>query len=124
MSADREAAGQSEIKELAERLFRHQYDLLSAVARDYPDSGFHRNNLAWLAARCHRELDAALVNGEKAVELTPDYPGYLDTLAEVHFQRGNRQRAVELEQRVVRMAPRNKTFRDQLERFEQAPLPE
>ena len=116
-------AGGDEANKLATELFDRQFKLLDAVVQRYPDGAFHRNNLAWLAARCHEHLDEALAHAERAVKLAPDNPSYIDTLAEVHFHRGNRDEALKLERRAVEMAPKNKTFREQLARFESAPLP-
>src|SRR5205807_1085485 len=86
--------------------------------RDYPQSATNHNTLAWLGALCRRHLDAAEEHANTAVKLTPDNAGYLDTLAEVNFQRGNAARAKELMQRCVELEPKNDYFRKQLKRIE------
>ena len=58
----------------------------------------------------------------------PDATGYLDTLAEVHFQRGDKDDAIALMKRVIKLAPDNKFYPAQLRRMEagdpKAELPE
>ncbi|HXG12652.1 MAG TPA: hypothetical protein VNK04_23040 [Gemmataceae bacterium] len=100
-------------------------DLLSKVAAvhekvlaDYPQSAASHNSLAWMLACCRRQLDKALQHARKAVELAPEQAGYLDTLAEVHFQRGEQQKAIELMKKCLAMEPTRGFFRRQLKRFE------
>ena len=109
-------------KELAQQLFDRSYASLAKVIEVYPESAFHRNNLAWLSARCRRQLDQALAHAQEAVRLQPENPSYLDTLAEVHFQRGDREQAIRWSQAAVKLSPRYKAFQDQLARFQTAPL--
>lgn len=108
----------------AEILFEQTFTALSAVLDKYPDSAFHRNNLAWVSARCHRRLDVALEHARRAVELSPTTASYTDTLAEVHFHRGDRDEAIRLARRAIELSPRYKPFQEQLERFQRAPLPQ
>jgi tetratricopeptide (TPR) repeat protein len=115
-----DAAGQ---KELADRLFQQTYDKLSAVVAQYPECPLHLNNLAWVSARCRRQLDKALELATRSTKLAPTTPNYLDTLAEIHFQRGDRETAVRLSERAVQMGVRQKVYRDQLTRFQNEKLP-
>ncbi|MCS7049883.1 MAG: hypothetical protein NZ483_11405 [Verrucomicrobiae bacterium] len=82
-----------------------------------PDSAELHNNLAWLLAVSRVRLDEALHHAQRAVELEPRQPAYLDTLAEVHFQRGDRQKALELIARCIELDPESTYFRDQEQRF-------
>lgn len=107
----------------ADKLFNETFDSMSRVLTEYPNSAFHRNNMAWVAARCRRRLDEALEHASRAVELSPESASYFDTLAEVHFQRGNREEAVKNSQRAVSISPRYKPFQVQLHRFQNDPLP-
>ena len=61
----------------------------------FPDSPMLHNQLAWLLAKCHRRLDVALDHAKKAMALHPRHFEYLDTLAEVHFHRGDRAAAMD-----------------------------
>jgi tetratricopeptide (TPR) repeat protein len=93
-----------------------------AAIREFPASADLRNSLAWLMVNCNRDLDAALTNATKAVELSPKAAGYIDTLAEVHFRRKDRPKAVELMKRCLELDPTNPYFRKQLARFESKPF--
>jgi tetratricopeptide (TPR) repeat protein len=114
-------------KKAADDLFERCWALHEKLAADYPKSGFAHNSLAWLGAGCRRHLDAALEHARKAAELAPGQAGYLDTLAEVHFQRGDKGRAVELMRKCLALDGKNGYYRRQLERFEAgdrlAPIP-
>jgi tetratricopeptide (TPR) repeat protein len=105
-------------KKEADELFARVYAAQDAVCKQHPDSGWARNNTAWLAVRCKRNLDAALEHARKAVELEPDMSSHLDTLAEVHFQRGDKDKAVELEKKCVAMQPAYEYFRKQVKRLQ------
>jgi tetratricopeptide (TPR) repeat protein len=111
----------------ADALFERCLAVQLKLCRDYPGYAGCHNSVAWLSAACRRNLDEALKHAQKAVELAPESPGHLDTLAEVYFQRGDREKAVELERKVLQMAPQRVYFRKQLQRLEagdpKAPLP-
>lgn len=115
-------------KKDADALFKQVWDVYAGLIADHPDSGWARYSAAWLAAGCHRELDAALVHAKKAVELDPDAKAYREALAEIHFRRGDRDKAVGLMKELAAADPRNHHFRRQLDRYFTAafdsPLPE
>jgi tetratricopeptide (TPR) repeat protein len=114
--ADLERAGE---KERAAQLFDQIYSAIEKGSQDFPNCADAHNQLAWLAARCRRRLDEALTHSQKAVELAPLVPSYLDTLAEVYFQRGNTAKAIELMKKCLKMPSANVGFyRQQLVRFE------
>jgi tetratricopeptide (TPR) repeat protein len=114
-------------KKAADELFERCWGLHEKLAADYPRSAFAHNSLAWLAAGCRRRLDTALEHAQKAVELAPGQAGYLDTLAEAHFQRGDKDQAIELMRKCLALDGKNGYYRKQLERFEAgdrlAPIP-
>lgn len=101
----------------ADEIFTRVWDAHERVCHDYPGSAGHHNAAAWLAARCRRKLDAALTHARRAVELVPDKAIYLDTLAEVHFQRGETDRAVEFAKRCTKLEPAEPYYRDQQARY-------
>jgi predicted Zn-dependent protease len=105
-------------KKEAAALFERSYEVHAKVCRDYPRCAWAHNSAAWLSACCRRNLDKALEHAQKAIELAPDNAGYLDTLAEVHFQRGDKDKAVALQKRVIELDPRKPYFRKQLKRLE------
>ena len=101
----------------AERVFRPFFDHARALCRKYPKGAQLHNRTAWLAARCKRELAAALAHAERAVALAPDRDAFLDTLAEVHFVRGDRKRAIQLMRKCLEMSPGQEWYQKQLKRF-------
>jgi tetratricopeptide (TPR) repeat protein len=107
----------------ADDLYERAYAIHAPLAQKFPESPSLRNNVAWLSAISHQRLDEALVHAQKAVELSPSGPNYLDTLAEVYFQKGERPKAVEYAKKVLELAPSNKLFAERLKHFENDPLP-
>lgn len=107
----------------ADALYERAYAVHAPLAQKFPDSAPCRNNVAWLSAVCHQRLEEALAHAQKAVELAPNTPSYLDTLAEVHFQKGDRPKAIEFAKKVLELAPSNKLFAERLKHFENDPLP-
>jgi tetratricopeptide (TPR) repeat protein len=105
-------------KQDADELFDKVFAQWEQHVTDYPRWARGRNLLAWLCARCRRNLDKALTHAQKAVELHPKSATYLDTLAEVHFQRADQARAIELMRRCIDLDPQREFFRGQLKRFQ------
>jgi tetratricopeptide (TPR) repeat protein len=102
----------------AEQVFAACFARYDRVCREFPRAAAHHNGLAWLAARCGRRLDDAIRHAEAAVRLDPEQAAYVDTLAEVHFRRGNRGQAIALARRAVELEPENSQFRARLQQFE------
>jgi tetratricopeptide (TPR) repeat protein len=93
-----------------------------AALKEYGSSADLRNALAWTMVNCNRDLDAALAHATKAVEVAPKTAGYIDTLAEVHFRKKDRAKALELMRQCAALDPTNPYYRKQLERFEKKPF--
>jgi tetratricopeptide (TPR) repeat protein len=106
----------------ADAFFARQLDTYKKVCDRYPNAADLHNALAWTAARCGRALDTALDHAKKAVALRPDRAAYLDTLAEVHFRRGERPQAIEQILKAIDLEPTDAYLRAQLKRFE-SPTP-
>jgi tetratricopeptide (TPR) repeat protein len=102
----------------ADALFERTFASWRALGKQYPRCARFHNALGWLGARCRRQLDAALDHARQAVRLDPNHAGYLDTLAEVQFQRGENAEAVRLMRRCIELAPEREYYRNQLKRFE------
>lgn len=102
----------------ADALYARSQGAYEDLCKAHPTSAFAHNSAAWLAACCRRDLDAALTHAQKATELSPQFAGYRDTLAEVHFQRGDKATAIALIKECQRMEPANQYFAKQLQRFE------
>jgi hypothetical protein len=74
----------------AGEVFASVFDTYAKLLEDYPDWAQGHNQLAWLCGRCRRKLDLALTHAQRALTLEPKHAGYRDTLAELHFQRGDK----------------------------------
>ena len=91
------------------------------LARDEVDPTL-LNNLAWILATgedpAREELDVALRLARRAVADTGrSQPNILDTLAEVHFQRGEREDAVLVIEEAMALDPDEPYYRGQRDRF-------
>lgn len=102
----------------ADRLFGNLATFYTDLFQNYPDSPLHHNNYAWLCVCSNRRSDAMLRHAEKAVSLRPNSSSYLDTLATIVFERGQKQRAVKLSRRCVELNPVKRHYRDQMRKFE------
>lgn len=86
-----------------------------------PREPHHYNALAWFCALLGRHLEEAVHAAERALELSPAEPAFLDTLAEVRFRRGEAAAAAATIRRVIDVCPfANDYYRHQLDRFEAA----
>ena len=101
----------------ADELFHTTFTHLREICHDFPQSALHHNNLAWMSARCNRQLDEAHQLAARAVELRPTSAAYLDTLAEVSFRLGKIADAISYERRCVEIEPDNAHYQSQLSRF-------
>ena len=80
-----------------------------------PDNPVALNNLAWTSMKLGKS--GALELAERANELSPDQPAFMDTLATILAQRKELRRAIEIQQRAVALQPQNNTFRLSLARM-------
>jgi tetratricopeptide (TPR) repeat protein len=106
----------------ADALFIPAFDRLSEIVKQYPNSRTYLNELAWTSACCNRRLDEALAAATRAVDLDPTDYQTIDTLAEVHFRRGERRAAITIEQSAIRRS-NDPYLQRQLQRFENGPVP-
>jgi hypothetical protein len=108
----------------AQALFEQHYQRHRRFHEQFPESAAGMNGLAWLCAMSGQRLDEALSLAQEAVKRKPQQAAYLDTLAEVHFQRGDRPQAVEWARQAAELAPRHAEIQRRLKRFRSDPLPE
>ncbi len=73
-----------------------------------PKDAMAHNNLAWLLRAS--DPKAALRHAEKAVELAPNSPDLLDTLAMVLFEQGDDTRALRMIERALKQRPGDATL--------------
>ena len=107
-------AGQSE---LADRLFAQASGFYFDILEKYPDSPLHLNNFAWFSVTSIRHLKFSKGHAEKAVEERPNNSSYLDTLAEICFQTGEINRAVELIEKCIQINPVKPHYQQQARKF-------
>jgi len=75
------------------------------------------NALAWYAATHDLYLSDALIAAQRAVALEPENSNILDTLAEVHFRRGEIGQAIAVAERALTLSPDDPYLQGQLARF-------
>jgi tetratricopeptide (TPR) repeat protein len=102
----------------AAELFEQTLTPWEKVCDDYPRSAEAHNSAAWLSACCRRNLDQALAHALKAIELEPGAAGFHDTLAEIYFQRGDKEKALAEQKKAIELNPKRDYFRKQLRRIE------
>lgn len=106
-----------------DRWFEDTWKHMEEVIARYPHSDNTRNTAAWFASRAVRRLDEAERHLAVALDARPDQPAYLDTMAEIEFARGNREKALEWSTRAVNLEPDDTQIRRQHERFRSEALP-
>ena len=104
----------------ADILYKRVAGAYAKLCDAYPGGGPLHNLYAWSAAKCRRELDAALAHAKRAVTLQPTNTASLDTLAETHFQRGELTEAIVVMSRCVELEPDEPRHKEQVERFRKA----
>lgn len=82
-----------------------------------PGSARAWNNLAWLRAKTRTAPDEALEAAHRAIEIDGARASYQDTLAEVHFVRGEMPLALRAIRRALELEPDHEYYAKQLARF-------
>lgn len=86
-----------------------------AVLRIQPDSPLALNNLAWVTMQLKK--NGALAYAERANQLAPKQPQFMDTLALLLSANGEHARAIELETQATNLQPTNNALRLNLARI-------
>jgi tetratricopeptide (TPR) repeat protein len=103
--------------------YRQCEELYRAQMARQPDAASPYNNLAWFLVTHDLRLDEALELSQKSIELAPDTDAYLDTLAEIHYRRGEHDKAIEAINKVFDLDPKPRHliyFEQQRDKFEKA----
>jgi putative PEP-CTERM system TPR-repeat lipoprotein len=83
--------------------------LYQGVLQMQPDSALALNNLAWVTLQLQK--DGALAYAEKANQLAPKQPQFMDTLAMVLSAKGEHAKAIELQTQAVTLQPANNALK-------------
>ena len=86
----------------------------------HPEDPGTLNAFAWFAATQGVALEEATAVARKAVKLSDNSPGLLDTLAEVYYARGLHQDAIATIREAITQEPDDTYFQGQLTKFEKA----
>lgn len=114
---------ESPFTELHNELFEISWKKITSSLDKFPDADNTMNTAVWFASRSARRLDEAKKLQERAIELYPRSPAYLDTLAEVYFAMGNRPEAIRLGELALRYMPHDPMIIRQYERFLHGAMP-
>jgi tetratricopeptide (TPR) repeat protein len=113
----------AELTDEADDLVENCFQVYAQAVQQFPESANLHNQAAWVAAIAGHRLDDALPLAEEAVRLAPENAAYADTLAEVHFARGDRDKAIEWSRRSLALDPDSKLHAERLESFKTRELP-
>jgi len=114
---------QAGLVKLHDEAFGKAWKAMEAVIARFPACENSRNSAAWLASRANRNLDEAETYLAVALKTNPHQAAYLDTMAEVHFALGDREKALEFSARGLREDPVDLQLIRQFQRFKSAPFP-
>lgn len=96
-------------------------DIFKEVIRLDPKSSDAYNNAAFVLTQNEKcgasDLQLAEGYAQMARKLDPKNPDYIDTLAEVHFRKGNPSLAQSLIREAIKLAPERDFYKNQLRKF-------
>lgn len=78
------------------------------------------NRLAWFHVVDNKNLDRGVELSKRSLEIRPDTPAYLDTLAELYYRNKQPVKSIPLIQRAIELEPSNRYYRVQLDKFKRA----
>ncbi|MCW1886386.1 hypothetical protein OKA04_16735 [Luteolibacter flavescens] len=111
------------LTKLHDDIFQRMWTSVTKRIEQFPECDNSRNSAAWLASRASRNLDEAEAFLTKALERHPLQAAYLDTMAEVEFARGDREKAVEFSTRSLKGGALDFQLIRQHRRFVEGPFP-
>ncbi len=103
--------------------FASNWERMMTQLVTYPDADNSANSAGWLASRAQRKLNEAETLLKKSLAIRPEQSAYLDTMAEIQFARGKREKALEWSDRAVNSTPQDLMLRRQNKRFRIGKLP-
>ncbi len=103
-------------------LIRNEVQMAREKIDEEKDNAAAYNQLAWLVANTEGDLDEALKDSQRSLEILRegndrDTGGYYDTLGRVYFAKGDFQNAVTYQTKAAELEPHSGLIRRQLELF-------
>jgi len=109
-----------EQRQRAARLVQKAAARIKEEIGEDPNDANAYNQYAWLVGNTEGNLDEALKFSRMSLELSPNNAAYLDTLAHVHFARGELEEAVRIQTKAVQLEPHSGLLLKELQRFRTA----
>jgi tetratricopeptide (TPR) repeat protein len=89
-----------------------------ALIEQAPDETMFLNQWAWLVSNTEGDFAKAVEHSQHSLELSPEEPSFLDTLARCYYAAGDLENAVKTQRRAVELAPQYGVMKRQLAQFE------
>ncbi|HDL60215.1 MAG TPA: hypothetical protein ENH14_02040, partial [candidate division WOR-3 bacterium] len=102
---------------LAELEYSRAITIMDEALKEKPNDPYLLNNIAWFMGLRGIRLTEAKELIDRAMALRPNDANILDTGALIYYKLGNKRRAIELEEKAVKLDPENKYFRKMLMRY-------
>lgn len=106
-----------------DRLCQESLGQLRKVIELFPKDHSSKNTFAWMASRANRNLNEAELMMEDAIQMDPNSPALLDTMAEVQFALGDRESAIQWSEQAFNLRTWDSEIRRQLIRFRSGAFP-
>lgn len=81
------------------------------------DDAFILNRLAWLYAKKVINIEEGIKISLRTIKLMPNTPEFIDTLSELYFINGDRDKAIEAISKAIELAPTSPYYKQQLEKY-------
>ncbi len=104
----------------AEREWQIVYNLMTLALKEKPNDASVFNSIAWECAQRDVHIDEAYKYAKRALELDPENPNIMDTMAFLYYKRGEYKKAIKMEEKALSKSPNNEFFKKQLELFKKA----
>lgn len=114
----RSTGADEEFKEATRERIQEMSQKHLTLIEQYPDEPTFLNQWAWLVSNTEGDYAKAVEHSLRSLELSPEEPSYLDTLARCYYAAGDLENAVTTQRRAVELAPQYGVMRRQLAQFE------
>ena len=111
------------LTELHDALVEKSLAEVRKVTRTFPKDANQRNTFAWIASRANRQLAEAEAMVAEALKQEPRSHAYLDTMAEVHFAKRDRETAVKWSTQAIELRTSDPALLAQHRRFQRGKFP-